>query len=130
MLWIVNLQTFKDSNVFSGVKPGFHTVYVRDKNDCGTVKKNIAVIGFPKFFTPNGDGYNDTWHVYGINTPDQANSEVYIFDRYGKLIIQLNPLGTGWDGTYNGASMPTSDYWFYLKLQDNKIFRGHFSLKQ
>jgi len=121
---------FKDSNVFSGVKPGFHTVYVRDKNDCGTVKKNIAVIGFPKFFTPNGDGYNDTWHVYGINTPDQANSEVYIFDRYGKLIIQLNPLGTGWDGTYNGAIMPTSDYWFYVKLEDRRLFKGHFSLKR
>ena len=120
---------FQNSNVFSGVKPGFHTVYVRDKNDCGTVKKNISVIGFPKFFTPNGDGYNDSWHVYGINTPNQANSEVYIFDRFGKLLIQLNPLGTGWDGTYNGAIMPTSDYWFYVKLEDGRLFKGHFTLK-
>ncbi|MDG1309716.1 MAG: choice-of-anchor L domain-containing protein, partial [Flavobacteriaceae bacterium] len=95
-------SNFQDSNLFIGVKPGFHTVYVRDKNDCGTIQKNIAVIGFPKFFTPNGDGYNDTWHVYGINTPNQVNSEVYIFDRFGKLIIKLNPLGAGWDGTYNG----------------------------
>ena len=114
---------------FSGVGPGFHTVYVRDKNDCGTVKKNISVIGFPKFLTPNGDGYNDRWHVYGINTPNQANSEVYIFDRYGKLLIQLNPLGDGWDGTYNGAIMPTSDYWFYVKLEDGRFFKGHFTLK-
>ena len=121
---------FQNSNVFSGVKPGFHTVYVRDKNDCGTVKKNISVIGFPKFFTPNGDGYNDSWHVYGINTPNQANSEVYIFDRFGKLLIQLNPLGAGWDGTYNGAIMPTSDYWFYVKLEDGRLFKGHFSLKR
>ena len=120
---------FQNSNVFSGVKPGFHTVYVRDKNDCGTVKKNISVIGFPKFFTPNGDGYNDSWHVYGINTPNQANSEVYIFDRFGKLLIQLNPLGAGWDGTYNGAIMPTSDYWFYVKLEDGRLFKGHFTLK-
>jgi len=121
---------FQDSNSFSGVEPGYHTVYVRDKNDCGTVQENIAVIGFPKFFTPNGDGYNDTWHVYGINMPNQVNSEVYIFDRYGKLLVQLNPLSAGWDGTYNGAMTPTSDYWFYIKLQDNKIFRGHFSLKR
>jgi len=121
---------FQDSNLFSGVEPGFHSVYVRDKNDCGTVKKDIAVIGFPKFFTPNGDGYNDTWHVYGINTENQVNSEVSIFDRYGKLLIQLNPLGAGWDGTFNGVIMPTSDYWFYIKLQNNKIFRGHFTLKK
>ena len=120
---------FQDSNTFIGVGPGFHTVYVRDKNDCGTVKKNISVIGFPKFFTPNGDGYNDRWHVYGINTPNQVNSEVYIFDRYGKLLIQLNPLGDGWDGTYNGAIMPTSDYWFYVKLKDGRLFKGHFTLK-
>ena len=121
---------FQDSNLFSGVKPGFHTVYVRDKNNCGTVQKTIAVIGFPKFFTPNGDGYNDTWHVYGINTPNQVNSEVYIFDRFGKLLVKLNPLGAGWDGTFNGASTPSSDYWFYIKLQNNKIFRGHFALKR
>jgi gliding motility-associated-like protein len=123
-------SNFQDSNLFIGVKPGFHTVYVKDKNDCGTIQKNIAVIGFPKFFTPNGDGYNDTWHVYGINTPNQVNSEVYIFDRFGKLIIKLNPLGAGWDGTYNGDNTPSSDYWFYTKLQNNKIFRGHFSLRR
>jgi gliding motility-associated-like protein len=121
---------YQDSNSFFGVKPGFHTVYVRDKNNCGTVKKDIAVIGFPKFFTPNGDGYNDTWHVYGINTVNQVNSDIYIFDRFGKLLIQLNPLGAGWDGTYNGTILPTSDYWFYIKLQVNKIFQGHFTLKR
>lgn len=121
---------YQDSNLFSGVKPGFHTVYVRDKNDCGTVKENIAVIGFPKFFTPNGDGYNDTWHVYGINTLDQANSEIYIFDRFGKLLIKLSPSSAGWDGTFNGVNIPSSDYWFYIKLQNNKIFRGHFSLRR
>jgi gliding motility-associated-like protein len=121
---------YQDSNQFSEVTPGYHTVYVRDKNDCGTVKKNIAVIGFPKFFTPNGDGYNDTWHVYGINTPDQVNSEIYIFDRFGKLLIKLSPSSAGWDGTLNGVNTPSSDYWFYIKLQNNKIFKGHFSLKR
>jgi gliding motility-associated-like protein len=120
---------FQDSNTFIGVVPGLHTIYVRDKKDCGTVKKNISVIGFPNFFTPNGDGFNDTWHVFGINTPNQANSEVYIFDRFGKMLIQLNPSGGGWDGTYNGLAMPTSDYWFFVKLEDGRLFKGHFSLK-
>ena len=124
------LNGYQDSNLFSMVSPGFHTVYIRDKNGCGIVEKTISVIGFPKFFTPNGDGFNDTWHVNGINTPNQINSDVYIFDRFGKLLIQLNALGGGWDGTYNGSMLPNSDYWFYVNLPDNRIFKGHFTLKR
>ncbi|MGC6524600.1 MAG: T9SS type B sorting domain-containing protein [Flavobacteriaceae bacterium] len=121
---------YQDNTTFFNVSPGFHTVYVRDKNGCGIASQLISVIGFPNFFTPNDDGYNDTWHVYGINTPEQAESEIYIFDRYGKLIKQLLYNSEGWDGTYNGNRMPTSDYWFYIKLSDNRIFRGHFTLKR
>ncbi len=121
---------YQDDTTFYNVFPGFHTVYVRDKNGCGITNETISVIGFPNFFTPNDDGYNDTWHIYGINTPSQSGSEIYIFDRYGKLLKQLLYNSLGWDGTYNGNPMPTSDYWFYIKLGDNRIFRGHFTLKR
>lgn len=121
---------YQDSNTFSNVTPGIHTVYVRDKNDCGIVEDLVSVIGFPKFFTPNQDTYNDTWQVQGVNTPNQLQSTIYIFDRYGKLITQLDPRGPGWDGTYNGKLMPTSDYWFYVVLQDGREFKSHFTLKR
>ena len=121
---------YQDDITFYNVTPGFHTVYVRDKNGCGIANETVSVIGFPNFFTPNDDGYNDTWHIYGINTPSQSGSEIYIFDRYGKLLKQLLYNSSGWDGTYNGNPMPTSDYWFYIKLGDNRIFRGHFTLKR
>ena len=124
------LGPYQDSNTFFNVIAGFHTVFVRDKNNCGITNEIISVIGFPNFLTPNGDGYNDSWHVYGINTPAQSGSEIYIFDRYGKLLKQLLYNSEGWDGTYNGNPMPTSDYWFYIKLNDNRIFRGHFTLKR
>ena len=124
------LGPYQDENIFFNVQPGFHEIYVRDKNNCGIVSELISVIGFPNFFTPNFDGYNDTWHVYGINTPEQSESEIYIFDRYGKLLKQLKNDSQGWDGTFNGNPMPSSDYWFYVKLNDNRIFRGHFSLKR
>ena len=124
------LGPYQDENIFFNVQPGFHEVYVRDKNNCGIASELISVIGFPNFFTPNFDGYNDTWHVYGINTPEQSESEIYIFDRYGKLLKQLKSDSQGWDGTFNGNPMPSSDYWFYVKLNDNRIFRGHFSLKR
>ena len=121
---------YQDSNLFENVPPGLHTVYVRDKNRCGIVEDIVSVIGFPKFFTPNNDGYNDTWHVYGINDPSQYESIVYIFDRYGKLLKQLHPQGPGWDGTFNGSTLPTNDYWFSVKLQDGRIFKSHFTLKR
>ena len=122
---------YQESNLFEYVNPGIHTVFVKDiKNDCGIVEDIVSVIGFPKFFTPNNDTYNETWHVYGINTPNQYSSLIYIFDRYGKLITQLDPKGPGWDGTHNGNPMPTSDYWFYVVLQDGRKFRSHFTLKR
>ncbi|MEZ4795883.1 MAG: T9SS type B sorting domain-containing protein [Flavobacteriaceae bacterium] len=121
---------YQDSNVFENVPPGLHTVYVRDKNNCGIVEDIVSVIGFPKFLTPNGDGYHDTWQVYGINHSSQLESTIHIFNRYGKLIKQLSPTSIGWDGTFNGQPLPSSDYWFHVKLQDGRVFKSHFTLKR
>jgi gliding motility-associated-like protein len=119
---------YQDANVFEDVLPGLYTVFVRDKNDCGISEELVSVIGFPKFFTPNGDGVNEFWQVRGISRQFQPNTSILIFDRYGKLLAELNPLGGGWDGTYNGAPMPSSDYWFKVQLEDGRTFTSHFSL--
>ncbi|WP_296312484.1 T9SS type B sorting domain-containing protein [Winogradskyella sp. UBA3174] len=121
---------YQDSNVFQNVLPGLYTVFVRDKNNCGVVDALISVIGFPKFFTPNDDGDFDTWQVKGISSQFQANSVILIFDRYGKLLKELDPLSNGWNGTYNGTDMPTSDYWFKVTLEDGRTFTSHFTLKR
>lgn len=121
---------YQDSNVFEDVPAGIHKVYVKDiKNDCGAVTQDISVIGFPKYFTPNNDGYNDTWQVFGISSQFQPNTKVLIFSRYGKLLSTLSLQSGGWDGTFNGHLMPTDDYWFYVTLEDGRIFKGHFTLK-
>ncbi|WP_179020419.1 T9SS type B sorting domain-containing protein [Winogradskyella forsetii] len=121
---------YQNSNTFSNVQPGLYTIYVRDKNDCGIVEELVSVIGFPKFFTPNNDDVNDYWQVYGISEQFQSHSIIYIFDRYGKLLKELDPLGSGWDGNYNGEKMPTSDYWFKVTLEDGRTFTNHFTLKR
>ncbi|RKE92377.1 T9SS type B sorting domain-containing protein [Ichthyenterobacterium magnum] len=122
---------YQDSNLFENVSYGFHTIYVRDiKNDCGTVDTQVSVIGFPKFFTPNGDDVNEHWQVKGISSQFQPNTDIFIFDRFGKLIAQLDPLGAGWDGTLNGYPLPANDYWFAVTLQDGRIFKSHFALKR
>ena len=92
------------------------------------------VIGYPHFFTPNGDGINDTWNVWDLSD-DQPNAEILIFDRYGKLIKQIIPGGNGWNGTYNGHELPSTDYWFTNRFKDGpnleeRIFKSHFSLKR
>lgn len=122
---------YQESNLFENVSYGLHTVYVKDiKNDCGIVEELVSVIGFPKFFTPNGDTYNEYWQVKGISEQFQPNTQIFIFDRYGKLLAEIDPLGPGWDGTFNGYNMPTSDYWFVVTLEDGRVFKNHFTLKR
>ncbi|WP_299112796.1 T9SS type B sorting domain-containing protein [uncultured Winogradskyella sp.] len=121
---------YQDSNVFENVLPGIYSVFVRDKNGCGITEDMVSVVGFPKFFTPNGDNQNDFWQVKGISSQFQPDTVIYIFDKYGKLVSEVNPLGSGWDGNYNGNPLPSSDYWFSVTLQDGRRFSSHFALKR
>ncbi|MDG2433299.1 T9SS type B sorting domain-containing protein [Flavobacterium sp.] len=124
------LGFYQDSNFFDNVTPGIHDVFVRDKNGCGTVTKAVAILGLPKFFTPNGDGFNDFWKLKGANALFNSKAIIYIFDRYGKLLNQLNPAGPGWDGTFNNRPLPADDYWYTVKLEDGREAKGHFALKR
>lgn len=121
---------YQNDHTFFNVAPGFHTVFVRDINDCGIVEKTISVIGFPKFFTPNDDSFNDRWQVYGINSEFNQGTRIQIFNRYGKLLTQFTNESVGWDGTFNGKPLPSNDYWFVVTLIDGRTFTGHFALKR
>lgn len=127
--------TLQLENIFRDVQPGLHTVYIHDPKGCGFVFEEIIVVGFPKFFTPNGDAMHDYWHVEGILTLE--NPEITIYDRFGKLIKQMNENSPGWDGTLNGQLLPSADYWFKLTYTDTrgqqataKYINNHFSLKR
>lgn len=124
---------WQDTGTFVGVNPGERIVNVRDLNGCGVGFAVVYVIDFPKYFTPNGDGYHDTWNIIGIS--NQLNAKIQIFDRYGKLLKEIRPSGDGWDGTYNGARLPSSDYWFVLSYNEPvtgapTLLNAHFSLKR
>lgn len=124
------VKDYQDSNIFDNVFPGIYTVSVKDvKNNCGVTQSDVSVIGFPKFFTPNNDGVNDEWKIYGVSSMFQPNTKIKIYDRYGKLIKQLIPLSEGWNGYFNGKKLPSDDYWFSVILQDGRIFKDHFTLK-
>lgn len=119
---------FQESNHFTDILGGNYSVMVRDKNGCGEDIDEITIIDYPKFFTPNNDGINDYWHIYGIE--QYPNAYVNIYDRYGKLLAQLSPNDLGWEGLFNGKQMISDDYWFKTYFGDRNIFSGHFTLKR
>jgi len=121
---------YQDEPFFDNLSAGFYTLFVNDKNGCGVTTAPFSIIGYPKFFTPNDDGFNDFWNIKGVSDVVEPDAEIFIFDRYGKLLAQINPAGLGWDGTFNGAPLPSSDYWFKATLSDGTIFSSHFTLKR
>lgn len=116
---------YQSQNIFYNVKEGSHIIYVKDINGCGVSSELTSVIKTPNYFTPNGDGFNDFWNV-----KSNSVASIYIYNRFGKLLKQLNPIDIGWDGIYNGNSLPSDDYWFVINLKNNQIIKGHFTLKR
>ena len=134
-IYALNDGSYQDSPVFTNVSPGDHIITVRNKNGCQPEVKSdlIQILGYPKYFTPNGDGIHDTWTL--INIEDQPTALIYIFDRSGKLLKQLIPGGEGWDGTFNGKLMSSNEYWFRVEFNEpgspgmsRRVFTGSFSL--
>lgn len=117
---------YQDAPIFENLPTADYRIYVRDKYNCGVFTKDTFILMYPKFFTPNSDGFNDFWNVKFLeNEPDLRTS---IFDRYGKLIKVLSPVVEGWDGTFNGNPLPASDYWFVVLRSNGKVHKGHFTL--
>lgn len=128
-LYQLNDGIFQSSNTFYDVPEGDHIIRVTDGESCTDLTAGVTVLNYPRFFTPNDDGFNDTWNIKGL----ASDSKIFIFDRYGKLLKQLSPSGLGWDGTYNGQRLISSDYWFTVIYRiggADKIFRAHFTLKR
>lgn len=121
----------QEHNAFINVTLGYHTITIIDLNGCASVTKEVLVIDYPKYFTPNGDNYNSTWHIIGVET--LPGTVITIFNRYGKVLKMLNHSSVGWDGTYRGFKMPASDYWFVADVKAGSIafqIKGHFALKR
>ena len=108
------------------------SVMVKDANGCTatlTLEMPYHDIEVPNFFTPDGDGENDVWKPRYLD--NNVNARIYIFDRYGRRLANLAP-GEGWNGEYDGRSMPAGDYWYIIEindqLYDKRQFYGNFTL--
>jgi gliding motility-associated-like protein len=120
---------FQQSPFFNLPEAGEYRIYIKEEY-CGTVSDTFYAISYPKFFTPNGDSFNDTWEIKNLDKKGFENSKIFIFDRYGKLIKEINKTNTSWDGTFDKHMLPSTDYWFVIEVSNGKNIKGHFSLKR
>ena len=124
----LNGTNFQLSPVFTDVAPNEYTLTVEDTRGCGKDTETIYVLDYPRFFTPNGDGFNDRWRIANLNLVYKA--QLRIFDRFGKLLQEFNELSEGWDGLFLGQPLPADDYWFSIQFDSFKTISGHFCLKR
>ena len=95
------------------------------------LSRRLSAADFPRFFTPNNDGYNDFWRYEPPEDLQDARlASLEIFDRYGNLLVQLDPEAQGWDGQLNGRPLPSSVYWFHAVSLQQEVVKGYFALKR
>ena len=128
----INGTDFQLSGTFTGLQESEYKIYIKDLNNCTAsimVTNWDGIITIPNFFTPNNDGFHDTWEIKGIqNYPDAT---IQVFDRFGKLLTTYKGSDTGWNGIYKNAPLPSDDYWYIVKLGNNiNALKGHVTLKR
>jgi gliding motility-associated-like protein len=127
----LNNGLWQDSNLFESLIVGKHIVAAREKSGC-SIESNIwfLLIDYPRFFTPNNDGVNDTWNIAGLES--QPEAVITVFDRYGKALSVFRADSLGWNGVSKGKGLPSASYWFkvqYFEMEKRPKTRiSYFSL--
>lgn len=114
------VHTFRDTGTYSALLITTNSFGCRD-----TILKYIEIrphstLFIPNCFTPNGDGKNDDFKPFFTNMTD---IQVWIFDRWGKLLTNWDSLEGSWDGYYQGRKCETDTYVY--KIIGNGIDGKH-----
>ena len=130
--WVDENESAADnSSLIKNLSFGDHIIHVRDVNGCYSefaFSLNAPSLVVPIYFSPNGDGVNDKW-VIPTMSEIYPSAVVHIYDRYGKVVAEYLGASDGWDGTYNGAAMPSTDYWYVVEIEETETkYTGHFTL--
>jgi gliding motility-associated-like protein len=87
---------------------------------CNVTDSNLIEIGkgasvyIPNAFTPNGDGIDDIFEVFGTTLQSVG---MKVFDRWGeKVFDSQGSQWATWDGTYRGVMQPPGVYIYYVTL--------------
>ena len=80
----------------------------------------LFTLYIPNAFTPNNDGVNDYWVLSGESWQTDE-FEVYVFDRWGKMVFYTTDINVNWDGRVNGTIPDTqSVYQYRLRVRDEE----------
>jgi gliding motility-associated-like protein len=78
-----------------------------------TVNANLKDFFIPNSFTPNNDGRNDIFRIYGSSIKQM---DMRIFNQWGELIFETKNVQSGWDGNYNGHPQQTGIYVYLIQV--------------
>ena len=124
-------KTWQTSNIFDNLPSDFYDIMVQDNNYCIDQMQTFldASVGIPSFFTPNNDGFNDTWIITGLYMYPDA--KVAVYDRFGKQVFSSKGAVCEWDGIYAGFKLPSDSYWYVVYLGDAyPPFKGSVTIKR
>ncbi|HWZ13645.1 MAG TPA: PKD domain-containing protein [Mucilaginibacter sp.] len=132
--WFPSTGLDHDDILNPTVTPTINTTYklvVTNSEGCSAASEvNVSVLKYPVIpntFTPNGDGINDTWNILYLNT--YPGNTVEIFDRYGKKVFSSIGYTTPWDGTYNGAVLPSGTFYYVIDPKNGrKVIAGSVTI--
>lgn len=107
-----------------------YTCYITDEYGCEFEETFIinVELEIPNVITPNGDGYNDFFEIFGL----PENHRLTIFDRYGNIILSTEDYRQDWDGkNADGSELPVDTYWYTLFIKKSGIEKnGYVFLKR
>jgi gliding motility-associated-like protein len=112
-------------------EPGTYFLTVTNEYGCKyTDEIELFVdIGIPNFFTPNGDGFNDTWNIPFLFS--EPETDIFIYDRFGNMVVRYKAGDDNWDGTVSGRKLPESTYWYIIKIPGQKNpYKGSVTIKR
>lgn len=110
--------------IASPVETTTYVLDIRDQNGCLN-QAFITIVVFnpaclppfvyvPNAFTPNGDGRNDVFKVFGDPIDEM---ELIIYDRWGEKVFESNQKDNGWDGSFRGKALSPDVYAYYVKVR-------------
>lgn len=126
------------TDLFTDVGTSSYPLVITDSENCkDTSWVHVVPVECPpiipqEVFTPNEDGFNDTWKINFIDL--YPKNKVYVFDRWGQRVYYKSGYDNkdGWDAKYLATDMPVSTYYYVIELefekQDKQVFKGPVSI--
>lgn len=117
---------YQSSNIFTDLQPDDYTLFIKNNEGCVVKEIGFAIFELYNVFTPNSDGFNDTWWVKGLE--NYPGSRVQIFDKMGiqKLdyIIPENLDKFEW----KGENLSSGTYWYLIDISPERKIRGSVTI--